>query len=364
MGFRFYRLGWVPRTTFLKVGKYCFVRMMRELCRWEVSDLFFYRSGRTVLYKVLLGTVCRNSCRYCAFRCGRVGVPRFVHEPDRLGREFLHFYSIGRVRGLFLSSAVFSDVECVVEAELEVARFVRSRGYRGYIHLRLMPGTPRHLLEEAVVLADRVGINVEAPRKEIFDEFTEGKADWVNDILHKLSQLASAARRVRNRRVSVDTQVIVGMAGETDEQHLRLAKHLITLGVDRIWYSPFDPVKDTPLENAAPCPRTRAYRLHQATVLMQRYGYKLEEILEILDDKGNLPLDKDPKVAYAEQHPELFPVDPNTATYRELLKVPGIGPKTAAKIIAARENKKLTAEDLTKILGRRKLRKVLKWMKP
>ncbi|MEB2837130.1 MAG: radical SAM protein, partial [Desulfurococcales archaeon] len=296
-----------------------------------------YRSSGGPLMKVLLSSACMMDCRYCPFsRYCRV--PRERWPPGKLARAFTAAWQMGLVGGLFLSSGLYGDPERVAGDMVEEARRVRELGFRGYIALRLMPGTPKWLVREALGVADRVGVNLEAPSPSGLAEIAPSKGSWSLDLL---GPLLYAAREARDPR-RVSTQLVLGAAGETDEEHVTLAARLLGEGVGVIYYSPYTPVPGTPLaRRRPPTPAWRARLLSEAVALMRDYGYDPRWILDALDDRGMLPRPRSPgetlKDVIARLHPEWYPVDPSTAGWSELVRVPGIGPKAASRILRARE---------------------------
>ena len=306
------------------------------------------------IFKTLLSAHCVNSCRYCLLRRGS-RVPRYRWDPGRLVKTFLRLWREGRVEGLFLSSCVYGDPETVVEDELEVVRALRRAGYRGYVHLRLMPGTPRYLVEEAARVADRVGVNLESPRRDVFEEVAPDKGDYRADLW---AVLAECVRASRGARADVDTQVIVGL-GESDADHLVLTARLLGMGLSRVHYSPFEPLPGTPLERLRACPGDRARRLYQAFHLMRNYGFGLDELLALARG-GMLPRVSDLKAAYAELAG--LRVDANDAGVAELVRVPGIGPRTAEALVRIRESRRLRPEDLVRVLGLKRARRALRYL--
>ncbi len=327
-----------------------------------------YRKPRYRLFKTLLSTACRMDCKYCPLSryCRR---ERGFWRPGELVEYFLRSYRAKRIDGFFLTSTLYGDPEVVVERELEVVTLLRKKGYRGYIHLRLMPGTPKDLVFHAAVLADRVGLNVEAPR-HVFSDIAPSKGDWLQDIVKRIEWLARLKKsfRITSKKgigylsSGIDTQFVLGAGDETDLEVLETAWKLLKIGVDKIYISPFKPYKGIPLEDRKPTPKWRGLRVTQAIELMRVYGYTLDEIRGITGEDGMLS-NIDPKIAYAEAHRDLFPVDLNNDPYELIVRVPGIGPATARKIIEYREQKgRLTLGILTNIMGFKRYLKARKYI--
>jgi len=345
--------------------------------KWDRAVVPIYEAaarGRCVpLLKTLLTSHCKNDCKYCAFRAERKCL-RTAWNPQKLAEITMHLWSQGKIRGLFLSSSVAKDPDHVTEKQLEVLNNLRSMGYSGYIHLRIMPGTSRHYIKEAVRLTDRVGVNLEAPNSDIFDELCPDKGGFKEAILKRLDwiieEVISLKRKgeVKGRkfgfsRAGIDTQLIVGAVEDNDLQHIRTTEWLYKkLGLRRVYYSGFEPIPQTPLEKRPTCPPWREYRLYQASFLIRDYGITSKELETILNDKGFLP-NMDPKRVLAKINPEIFPVDLNTASFHEIVRIPHVGPTTAKKILEARKTKPIKySSDLEKILGPHLTRKVLQYV--
>jgi predicted DNA-binding helix-hairpin-helix protein len=267
---------------------------------------------------------------------------------------------------------VAKDPDFVTEKQLEVLRYLRSHGYNGYIHLRLMPGTNKHYIKEATQLSDRIGLNLEAPNKSFFSELCPDKGSYKQDVLKRLEWILNEARRLRSLREKpnfgfaksgVDTQMIVGAVEDNDWQYLRVTEWLYKkLELKRVYYSGFEPLPQTPLEGRPACPPYREYRLYQASFLIRDYKITAQELAKITDEKGYLP-NTDPKLALAKKDRHIFPIDLNTAEYEEILRIPRIGPVTAKKILRIRRQKKIRYSfDLDEILGAHMVRKIIPYV--
>lgn len=298
---------------------------------------------RVPLLKTLVSNRCTNNCAYCAFRSERK-LRRNSFKPSELANIALKLWNKGSIEGVFLSSSVDSDPDEATEREIRTAEILRENGYLDYLHLRLMPSCNRSLVKRAIEVADRVGLNLENPDEGELSEIrpdVEPKIDvlrrlrWCRLESKKLSDFESFG----SSSPSIDTQFIVGAGDETDFQILKTSFKLYNdFGLSRVYYSGFSPVKRTPLESVSPCPDWRERRLYQASFLIRDYPFDFGDFKPALDENGFLR-DMDPKVALAKSRPELFPVDLNKASLKELQIVPGIGPKTAREILEVRDEK-------------------------
>lgn len=319
-------------------------------------DLFPYVSHvtapggqQTPILKVLQTSACQHNCRYCMFRAGR-DFRRAHFAPDELARGFDLMYRAGVVRGMFLSSGIIGTARTMDEM-LATAELLRGEyEFRGYLHLKLLPGADPAHVARAVELADRVSTNLEAPTPETLAVLAPQKR--MEELLGPLQAAAAVIRQRRQDRpapsaheaggvrLGMSTQFVVGPAGESDRELLstvQLLRREVRLA--RAYYSAFSPVRGTPLENAAATDPQREFRLYQADFLLRRYGFAAEELT--YDAAGHLAIDSDPKSAWARAHPERFPVEVNQAPLDDLLRVPGIGPVSAHAIVEARRNGKL-----------------------
>lgn len=324
----------------------------------ELERLGIYQAalpgGRRVpLLKTLLTSACERDCLYCPFRARR-NFRRQTFSPEEMAATFMSMHQAGLVQGLFLSSGLAGSGVRTEDRLLASAEILRQKlGYRGYLHLKLMPGAERAQIERAMQLADRVSINLEAPSSERLARLAPHKR--FADLLEPLSW-AEALRRQspppqgKDRWPSLTTQFVVGAAGESDRELLELSAKLFgQLHLQRVYYSAFSPVEDTPLEGCPAEEPRRAARLYQASFLLRDYGFAAGELP--YDEQGELPLQSDPKLAWAQAHLSEAPVELNTADRATLLRVPGIGPRSADAILRARRTATLREPRALRPLG-------------
>jgi predicted DNA-binding helix-hairpin-helix protein len=287
---------------------------------------------RISMLKVLQSNVCEKDCGYCANRSGR-DVPRATFGPDDLARAFDQLVRAGRVQGLFLSSGVCGSVAQAMDRMLATVELIRRRyAFKGYVHLKILPGADDASIEAAVRMAHRVSVNLEAPNARRIRALSQSK-DLQRDLLAPL-RTAHHIRRQLDSAVSMTTQFVVGAADEPDQEILSSSAALYAhLDLARVYYSAFQPIAHTPLEDHEPTPAWREHRLYEADFLLRQYGFGLDELVF---EEGNLPRRADPKTLWAWRHPEVFPLEINRATREELLRVPGIGPKSAERLVAWR----------------------------
>ncbi len=311
--------------------------------------------GQVALLKTLLTSACERNCTYCPFRAGR-DFRRSTMKPDEMAKTFSQINAAGVVEGLFLSSGIIGGGVHTQDKLIDTAELLRNKyHYRGYLHLKVMPGLEKDQLEQAMLLANRVSINLEAPNPERLSLLAPRKA-FYSELLQPL-QWAERFRRERDARdgfnqhfPSLVTQLVVGAAGERDDEILKTSAYLYSnLRLSRIYYSPFSPVKDTPLENMPAENPWRPLRLYQASFLLRNYHFFPHEFN--YTKTGNLPLDIDPKKDWAQSHLLYQPVELNKADFHLLLRVPGIGPKTARRILEYRRTHNIKTLGDLKYLG-------------
>jgi predicted DNA-binding helix-hairpin-helix protein len=259
----------------------------------------------------------------------------------------MEFYRRNYVEGLFLSSGVVHSTQRTMQQLLETLEILRFRyKFSGYVHLKILPGTGEAETERAVALANRVSLNMEAPSALHLARLSNTK-NYAVEIMGGMSRIHRYLRNQPN--VSHSTQFIVGAAQESDSDILDSTVRLYAdYGLKRAYFSTFQPVPGTPLDGIAGAPLIREHRLYQADFLYRYYGFRMEELP--YDPRGNLDLSTDPKQAYALQHPERFPLEINRASMSELLRIPGIGPRSAKKILMLRRECSFRSiEDLKRI---------------
>lgn len=309
---------------------------------------------RITLLKTLLTSACERDCYYCPFRAKR-NYRRATFKPEEMAQVFHQMFSAGMAQGLFLSSGIAGGGARTQDRLITTAEILRRKfDYRDYLHLKIMPGAERDQVWRAMQLADRISINLEAPNAERLAALAPHKF-FAEELLRPL-QWAEEIRQSqpphlgwKGRWPSLVTQFVVGAAGESDLEILSTSAYLFQqLRLARTYFSAFSPVPDTPLENHAPENPLREHRLYQASFLMRDYGFDSEDLP--FESKGNLPLDVDPKLAWARANLIQQPIEINSAERNELLRIPGIGPKGVEAILAARRRGRLhELRDLTKI---------------
>jgi len=309
-------------------------------------------NGRQILLlKTLLSSACERDCYYCPFRAGR-DFRRATFKPQEFAELFMKLHQARVAEGIFLSSGIAAGGANTQNKILDTAEILRKRlGYRGYMHLKIMPGAERGQVERLMQLADRVSINLEAPNTERLARLAPHKTfleellqhlEWVEEI----RRTQPAYKFWNGRHPSTVTQFVAGGADESDLELLTTTNWLMkNVQLKRAYYSAFHPIRDTPLENKAAVDPLREHRLYQASFLLRDYGFDLEEMPFAQD--GNLPLPTDPKLAWAQTNLTDRPLEINQAEKRELLRIPGIGLKGANAILSARRMSRL--RDLTSL---------------
>lgn len=293
-------------------------------------------TGSKPILKAMLTTACERNCFYCPFRAGRSKTKRMTFSADEMAGAFDTLQRAERVQGIFLSSGIIKGSVTTQDKIIDTIEIIRHRyQYDGYIHLKIMPGVQYEQLYRAMQLADRVSVNLEGPTQDRLNSLAP-KKDFSNELL-KMLRWAEVIRRANphQKLARTVTQFVVGAVGDTDHELLSLSERLYRhAGLTRAYYSGFSPVEQTPFENLVPTDPLREFRLYQASFLLRDYGWSIHDLDFLLD--GNLPTQIDPKRAWAERHLRQSPVEIMTAERAQLLRVPGIGPIGANRIIHAR----------------------------
>ena len=321
----------------------------------------FSADGRCVsLLKVLMTNICAYDCQYCVNRRSN-DLPRAAFTPRELCELTMGFYRRNYIEGLFLSSAVLVNPDYTTERMIETLRLLRENyHFGGYIHAKAIPGADPRLTYRLGLLADRMSVNIELPSAGSLALLAPDKKK--ENILAPMGQIrdgiAVSKRELKLYRhapqfapAGQSTQMIIGATPESDRQILSLTQGLYDkYRLKRVFYSAYMPVSTSPLLPAARDfrpPLLREHRLYQADWLLRFYHFRAEEILDA--DNPNLDPRLDPKCTWALRHLEFFPVEVNRADYEALLRVPGVGVRSARRILAARRVGPLTFEGLKRL---------------
>ncbi len=301
--------------------------------------------GVVRLLKTVLTSACENNCNYCAFRLGR-DVKRNTLQPDEMAKRFMGLWQAGLLDGFFLSSGICGGGVRTQDKLLDTAEILRNKmGYFGYLHLKIMPGSEFDQVKRAMQLADRVSINLEAPVNRVLHCLAPQKPD-VDELMKRLQWVNFIRRTMdgmqgwKGHWPSSTTQFVVGVGGETDLELLNMGLNLHRkMQLRRVYYSGFSPIDDTPFDGLEAASKKRILRLYQSDFLLRDYDFDLEELP--FDQDGILNETRDPKTWWAEQHYRQQPVEINQADYKELLRLPGVGPKTARRVLEQRVRNKM-----------------------
>ena len=294
---------------------------------------------RIALLKTLLTSACERDCTYCACRKGR-DFRRATFDPNELARLFMRLHRKRIAEGIFLSSGVAGGGPRTQDRLIATAKLLRRRyGFQGYVHLKIMPGAERDQVAAAMKLADRVSVNLEAPNDRRLAHLAPHKT-FHEELLLRLRWIDELRREMHGKSPSSTTQFVVGAAGESDLELLSTTEFLHReVGLARTYFMAFSPVEDTPLADHPATPPLREHRLYQASFLLRDYGFCVEDMP--FSQGGDLPLDADPKLAWARHHLTRTPIELNRADRAALLRVPGIGPKGAQRLLSERNKGQL-----------------------
>jgi putative DNA modification/repair radical SAM protein len=317
--------------------------------------------GRCIsLLKILLTNSCIFDCHYCINRkSSNVRRARFTAE--EVVQLTLAFYKRNYIEGLFLSSGIIRSSNYTMEQIVEVARSLRDdHDFRGYIHLKTIPDADPELIHKAGLYADRVSINVELPTVDGLQRLApekdnariEGAMDGMKTAIEDGKDAKVRYKSApRYAPAGQSTQMIVGADDASDHAIVSKAKSLYDrFSLRRVYYSAFSPIPDAsavlPLQRP---PLMREHRLYQSDWLMRFYGFSPADVADTTDQAGMLPLDIDPKLAWALKHRDQFPVDVNRAPKEQLLRIPGLGVKAVGRLIASRRWRRLTLDDVARL---------------
>ena len=326
---------------------------------WGICHTFT-EDGRCVsLLKIMLTNYCMFDCAYCINRRSN-DIPRATFSVSELVELTIEFYRRNYIEGLFLSSGVVRNADYTMERLVKVVKDLRTvYRFNGYIHMKSIPGASQALVHEAGLYADRLSVNIEIPTEQNLKLLAPEKDH--TSVYLPMSYIQQGVLESREERqkyrhaprfapAGQSTQMIVGATNETDKQILQTSDALYQQpSMKRVYYSGFVPVNsyDNRLPALKQPPLVRENRLYQADWLMRFYEFKVDEIVD--DRYPDLDLEIDPKLAWALRHPEHFPIDINKADYLMILRVPGIGVKSAKLIVVSRRHARLKASDLKKI---------------
>lgn len=320
----------------------------------------FSADGRCItLLKVLMSNCCAYNCKYCINRCTN-DTPRATFMPKELADLTIGFYRRNYIEGLFLSSGILRSPDYTTEQMIHALRILRyDYGFNGYIHAKAIPGTSPELVYQLGLLADRMSVNIELPSEQGLKTLAPDKSKQA--ILRPMSLIRDQAAQSKAELVKYkhapsfapagqSTQLIVGATDDSDRHILHLTQSLYqTYRLKRVFYSAYVPVVEhslLPSLDTKP-PLLREHRLYQADWLLRFYGFEADELLDEQHPDFNPMLD--PKCYWALNHLEQFPVEVMRADYEMLLRVPGIGPTSAKRIVSARRVAHLRFEDLKKL---------------
>ena len=311
--------------------------------------------GKSILFKTLASNVCTNDCRYCPLR-EQMDVRRVSLSPEETAKVFLDYYNQRKVFGLFLSSGVLGSPDATMDRLNGTARLLRRRhGFRGYIHLKIIPGSSDAAVQEAVSLASAVSLNIETPGEKNLAKLSQ-KKKYIRDIIEPIKLISRlTGRGSRYERVKQTTQFIVGAAGEQDSQIVKYMSGLYErLKMHRVYFSAYQRgLGDSSIAGEQVEPESKAnilmreHRLYQVDFLLRKYSFAESDI--IFENDGNLSLATDPKHAWALRHPDFFPLNINKASKFSLLRVPGLGPLTVKRILQQRKQSRIRSiQDVSK----------------
>jgi predicted DNA-binding helix-hairpin-helix protein len=303
--------------------------------------------GTSVLFKTLISNVCSNDCKYCPLRADQ-DVRRCTLNEEETVNTFLDYFNKGEVFGLFLTSGVIGTPDATMERLIRVVKILRYRhDFKGYVHLKIIPGASPAAIEEALSVSTAVSLNIETPGQKHLAKLS-GKKRFIEDIVEPIKLISRLTGRGNQySRVKQTTQFIVGASDETDTEIIKYMWGLYDrLNLKRIYFSSYQKGPGGEFLDARRLLQqpsadifTREHRLYQVDFLMRKYGFEESDI--VFDKAGNLALETDPKEAWAKTHPDYFPVDINKASKYQLLRVPGLGDVTVSRILEYRKSSQI-----------------------
>lgn len=310
--------------------------------------------GRCIsLLKVLLTNFCINDCAYCINR-RKNDIDRTILLPEELAKLTYEFYRRNYIEGLFLSSGIMGSAERTMEMMIDTVKILRQKyGFYGYVHLKILPYTSEQTIREAIKWADRVSMNLELPNEQSMKSLAPEKK--FSEILGTINRISQILRERQDQKEGFfskggqSTQIIVGATSDTDYEILKLSNLLYKRNrLRRVYYSGYIPVNnDSRLPALTAPPLLREHRLYQADWLLRFYGFSLDEIVD--PRNPNLDENVDPKLSWALRNLNFFPVDISNAPLEVLLRIPGVGPVSAKKIIHFRRHTSLGLRELKKL---------------
>jgi predicted DNA-binding helix-hairpin-helix protein len=323
-------------------------RRRSEDGKW-VYPVTLPNGGKSTLFKTLMSNSCSNDCKYCPLR-EQMDIRRCSLMPEETARVFLDYYNRKKVFGLFLSSGVLNSPDTTMDRMNNVARILRYKhSFKGYIHLKIIPGASNSAIEDALSLASAVSLNIETPGQKNLDKLSKKKR-YIQHIIEPIKLISRLTTRgSRYESVRQTTQFIVGAADEQDNEIVKYMFGLYErLKLHRVYFSAYQrELGDGSLSSKLTVDGKpadilmREHRLYQVDFLLRKYGFTELDIF--FNNNGNLSLSTDPKQTWANNHPEVFPVNINKASRLLLLKVPGLGPVTVKRIVERRKRGRITS---------------------
>lgn len=320
----------------------------------------FTTDGRCIsLLKILLTNYCIYNCKYC-INASSKDVPRAAFTPEEVVDLTINFYKRNYIEGLFLSSAIFKNPNYTMELLLSVVKKLRlEENFNGYIHLKAIPGADETLIKEAGKFVDRMSVNIELPSSSSLKLLAPQKTK--ENILAPMSLIKNSILENKDLKKNIkstplfvpggqSTQLIIGATPESDYRILNLSENLYNkFNLKRVYYSAYVPVvkNEKALPDITHPPLVREHRLYQADWLLRFYGFKAKELLN--NENENFDLNFDPKTSWALNNINNFPMEINKVSYDELLRIPGVGIRSAKRILITRKVHSLSFEDLKKI---------------